>query len=196
MKKTINEQITERIEMMEKSAVFMTADFKDIAKLSTIRKVLSRLEEKHLIIRVMNGVYYRPPSNKAKKVDPDNVAHALAKRYHWTIAPSGNGALVKLGLLAHPYNSYCYVSDGPYRCYQLDGTTITFQHRTNRQITNMSIETLLVIESLKALSKDNVDQKIISKLRKTFTKSQKKQILQEAIDSSEWIYRIIQEICL
>lgn len=195
MNNTINAQIAKRIEMMEKANVFTTADFKDVAQLSTIRKVLSRLEEKGMIVRVMDGVYYRPPSNKSD-VDPDKVAHALAKRYHWTIAPCGEAALKKLGLAKQSPTVYSYVSDGPYREYSWDNNIITFKHRANRQITNMSLDTLLVTESLKALSKDNVTKKVITRYKNLFSSKQKKQILKESKDTSEWIYKIIQEICL
>lgn len=195
MNNTINGQITSRIKKMETTNVFTTADFRDVATLATTRKVLSRLEEKGMIIRVMDGVYYRPPSNNAN-VDLDEVAHALAKRYHWTIAPCGQAALQSLGLAKQSPTVYSYVSDGPYREYSCNGNIITFKHRANRQITNMSKETLLVMESLKALSKDSITKKVISKYKQLFTDKQKKQILRESQDASEWIYQIIQEICL
>lgn len=195
MNNTINDQITTRIENMVNTNVFTTSDFKDLGKLATVRKVLSRLEEKGMIVRVMNGVYYRPPS-KRSNVDPDKVAHALAKRFHWTIAPCGEVALNKLGISKQSPIVYSYVSDGPYRKYNWDSATITFKHRANRLITNMSNDTLLVTESLKALSKDNVTNTVIAKYKKLFTKQQKKQILKESKDTSEWIYQIIQEICL
>ncbi len=84
-------------------------------------------------------------------VGPNAVAQALARSYHWTIAPCGNTALNLLGLSDQVTVTWSYISDGPYKTYEWDCVKIEFRHRTNREITGLSYMTSLVIHGLKAL---------------------------------------------
>ena len=47
------------------------------------------------------------------------VSEALARSYHWTITASGNTALNLLGLSEQVASSWEYLSDGPYKTYEL-----------------------------------------------------------------------------
>ena len=127
--------------------------------------------------------------------DYDKVAYALARKYHWNIAPCGDLTLNKLALSTQVPSSYSYVSDGPYREYAYDNIELSFKHRANREISSLTKETILVIEALMALGKDNISDAIINHLRKIFSSDEKKTILSEARGSSEWIYEIIKRIC-
>lgn len=99
---SIIEQIRNRIEDMDSSEILMTSDFVDISSITTIRKCLSRCADEGLIRRVFDGVYEKPRySNLLEEylpTNPETVAYALARHYHWTIAPCGDIALNKLGL--------------------------------------------------------------------------------------------------
>ena len=68
--------------------------------------------------------------------DPD--AKALARCYHWTIAPCGDTALNMLGLSTQVTAVWSYISDGPYKNYGWDKTKIEFKHRINKEVTSLS----------------------------------------------------------
>ena len=51
---------------------------------------------------------------------------ALARSYHWTIAPCGNTALNLLGLSTQVTAVWSYISDGPYETYELNSTKLEF----------------------------------------------------------------------
>lgn len=59
----------------------------------------------------------------------------------------------------------------------------------------MSETTTLVVEALKTLGKDRVDDSIILSLRNRLPKAEKKKMLEEATVVSEWIYAVIRKVC-
>lgn len=195
----IYNEIKMRIESREDGAVFVTSDFADIATMATIRKCLGRLVEDKLIRRIIDGVYEKPVySNLLKEyipADPEKVAYAIAKGFHWTIAPCGDIALNKLGLSTQVPVVWSYISDGPYRKFAWNNITISYKHRTNRQISYMSETTTLVIEAIRTLGKDRVDDTVINNLKNRLPEGEKNQILMEANGISEWIYDVIRKVC-
>lgn len=195
----IYNQIKMRIESTEDGTVFVTSDFADIAAMATIRKCLGRLAEDMSIRRIMDGVYEKPVySNLLKEyipADPEKVAYAIAKGFHWTIAPCGDIALNKLGLSTQVPVVWSYISDGPYRKFTWDNITIAYKHRTNRQISHMSETTTLVIEAIRTLGKNRIDDTVINKLKTRLPEDEKKRILMEANGVSEWIYDVIRKVC-
>lgn len=92
-------QIQERIGAAAEGTVFVNSDFADT---ETIRRNLNRLTQAGTLRRILKGVYEKPEYSEMLKeyvaADPEAVAKALARNYHWTIAPCGNTALNLLGL--------------------------------------------------------------------------------------------------
>lgn len=192
-------EIKKRIELAEPGTVFLTSDFTDIATTTTIRKCLSRQVEEKRIRRIMDGVYEKPVySNLLKEyipANPDKIAYAIARSFRWTIAPCGDVALNKLGLSTQVPVVWSYISDGPYRKFSWDNITLSFKHRANREISFMSETTTLVVEALRALGKERVDDGVISTLKNKLPKEEKEKMLAEATGVSEWIYTVIRKVC-
>ncbi len=199
MAKGIYSEIKKRIQLAEEGTVFVTSDFADLATITTVRKCLGRQVEEKKIRRILDGVYEKPIySNLLKEnvpANPESVAYAIARSFHWTIAPCGDIALNKLGLSTQVPTVWSYISDGPYRKFSWDNITISFRHRANREISLMSESTGLVIEALKALGKEQVDENIILKLSNRLPKDEKEKLLKESTDVSEWIYAVIRKVC-
>ena len=193
-------EIKKRILSAEDGSIFVTSDFTDIATITTIRKCLGRQVEEKNIRRIIDGVYEKPVySNLLKEyvpANPEKVAYAIARGFHWTIAPCGDVALNKLGLSTQVPAVWSYISDGPYRKFSWDNVTISFKHRTNRQISFLSEPTTLVVEAIKTLGKDRIDDSIVQGLKNRLPEEERKQIFEEAAGVSEWIYEIIRRVCL
>ena len=187
------------IEKKESGTVFLTSDFTDLATTTTVRKYLGRQVEEKNIRRIMDGVYEKPVYsnllNEYIPANPEKVAYAIARSFRWTIAPCGDVALNKLGLSTQVPVVWSYISDGPYRKFSWDNITLSFRHRANREISFMSETTTLVVEALKTLGKDRVDDGIILSLRNRLPKEEKKKMLEEATGVSEWIYTVIRKVC-
>ena len=199
MSTTISNAIKKRILEAEEGSVFMTSDFFDIARSATVRQCLGRLVDKGLMRRVMDGTYEKPRFSPFLKeylpTDPEAVARAIAKRYHWNIAPSGDVALNKLGLSTQIPTVWSYISDGPYREFTADGFKLSFKRRANRDIGNLSDCSIMVIEALKTLGKNRVDANTVEVLKSRISDEQKATLLRETSGSSEWIYDVVRKIC-
>lgn len=196
---TISKMIYERIESMEREAVFVASDFTDLADINTIWQVLSRLEQKEKIKRIFRGVYYRPRYSELldeyEMASPHQVALALARNYGWTIAPSGNTALNQLGLSTQVSAKWSYISDGPYNTFEFGNIQIEFKHRSNKDISGLSPKSALVIQAIRALGKDSITVEDIDKIGSLLTIEEKAVLLIEAKQSTAWIYKYIKKIC-
>lgn len=199
MAKGYMQEIRERILSAEEGSVFSTSDFADIADTNTVRSALYRLIQDGILRRILNGVYEKPKYSKLLDeyvaADPEAVANALARSYHWTIAPCGNTALNLLGLSTQVTAVWSYISDGPYKTYEWNSTKLEFKHRTNKEITGLSYMTSLVIQALKTLGRSNVTPEVIQLLSEKLTDKDKQACLKEATESTDWVYDTIRQIC-
>ena len=191
--------IRERVLSAEDGTVFVTSDFADIADTNTIRQSIYRLVNDGTLRRILQGVYEKPKYSRLLEeyvaADPDAVAKALARSYHWTIAPCGNTALNLLGLSTQVTAVWSYISDGPYKTYEWNSTKLEFKHRTNKEITGLSYMTSLVIQVLKTLGRSNVTSDIIKTLSEKLSDDEKQACLKEAAESTDWVYDTIRKIC-
>ena len=198
MTNSIYTEIKKRIKLAESGTVFLTSDFTDLAT-TTVRKYLGRQVEEKNIRRIMDGVYEKPVYsnllNEYIPANPERVAYAIARSFRWTIAPCGDVALNKLGLSTQVPVAWSYISDGPYRKFSWDNITLSYKHRANREISFMSETTTLVVEALKTLGKERIDDDVIVSLRNTLPEEEKKKMLKEATGVSEWIYTVIKKVC-
>lgn len=192
-------EIKRRILTYESGTVFVAADFADITDKKTASVGLSRLESEGIIRRILRGVYDKPAYNRFLgefvAPIPDKVAHAIARNFGWTIVPCGDTALNLLGLSTQVPAVWVYVSDGTYKEYSYDNTTIQFKRTTNKEVSKLSYKTALVIQALKALGKDNIDEMVISRLQKILTAEEKKAMVSEAKAVTSWIYEYLKQIC-
>lgn len=199
MAKGYMQEIRERILSAEEGSVFSTSDFADIADTNTVRSALYRLIQDGILRRILNGVYEKPKYSKLLDeyvaADPEAVANALARSYHWTIAPCGNTALNLLGLSTQVTAVWSYISDGPYKTYEWNSTKLEFKHRTNKEITGLSYMTSLVIQALKTLGRSNITPEVIQMLSEKLTDKDKRACLKEATESTDWVYDTIRQIC-
>ena len=188
-----------RINEATYGTAFVLSDFTDLADYEAVKKAIARMEKKGLIRRVCRGVYDKPKfSNLLQEYavpNPDEVAHAIARNYNWIIAGTGNTALNQLGLSTQVPAKWSYISSGPYKKYSFGNITLEFNHRSDNQLRGMSNKTLLMIQAIKALGRDNLGDKEKQKLRNHFSGEERKEILKESRNTMSWIYSAIKEIC-
>ncbi len=192
-------RISDIINAAPSESVFVASDFSDIAEINTVRQCLSRLEQAGDIQRIMPGVYYQPVYSQLlgeyEAPSPRHVAAALARKFNWTIAPAGATALNQLGLSTQIPAQWTYISDGPYNSFSFGNTVIEFKHRNNKEISGMSAMSALVIQALKTLGRDNVNDAIINKLQRILSREQKLALLLETKHTTAWVYQNIKQIC-
>ena len=194
----LREEIRERITNAPRGTVFTTKDFLDLGPYESVRKILPWMAKDAEIRRIIQGIYDRPYYSEllreTRAPDIAQVAKALARSFNWTIAPSGATALNLLGLTTQVPAHYEYISDGPYRKYDIDGITLSFAHRNNRSISSLSPKTVLVIEALKFLGKDHVDDAVVRALSLALNSEEMSKALIEAKQTSQWIYDVMRKV--
>ena len=192
-------QIRGNIERAEAGSVFVSTDFTDITDKKTVNMGLIRLADEGLIKKILFGVYYKPEFSEllgeTVAPSPNKVAHALARNFGWTIVPCGDTALNLLGLSTQVPSQWVYVSDGAYKEYTFDNTTIKFKRTTNKEISKVSYKTALTIQALKALGKENITEQVISRLKKILTDEEKEKMLAESKSATSWVLELIKIIC-
>lgn len=192
------QEILNKIENFGPNKIFIANDFFDIAGYETVRSTLNRLVGDKVIMRIMKGVYYKPKYIKliGEYAAPsvNEVANAIARKYNWTIAPSGNTALNLLGLSTQVPAKWTYVSDGRYASFSFSNVTIEFKRRNNGDISKMSTLTAMVIQSIKEIGKDNISQKQIDYLRGKLSEKEKLELLTDSKTTSAWVYGVIKKI--
>ena len=193
------DQIKNRINDFDSRKVFINNDFLDIAGNETVRRTLNQLVSENKIKRVINGFYYNPSYSELigeyEAVSIHELALAIARKYNWNIAPYNSTALNLLGLSTQVPTHYKYISSGRYKEYKIGDTTLEFKKVNPGEIANMSLKTATVIQAIKSLGKDNIDDQVIQKIRENLTEKERIDLMNESKSVSSWIYEVIREIC-
>ena len=123
--------IRNRIKKAQPGTVYVAVDFVNISDKTNINAYLAVLAEEDVLRRVLRGVYYKPNYNELLQEyvapDTDKIAQAIARNYGWTIVPSGDTALNMLGLSTQVPAVYVYASDGAYKEYKVNNTSLRGQ---------------------------------------------------------------------
>lgn len=199
MRKKYQIEIENRIKNFEGGYAFSAVDFADIADTDPTNKALSRLNESGTIRRIIQGVYDKPVYsellNEYSSPKVEKVVEALARKFNWTVAPAGETALNYLHMSTQVSNSWSYISDGPYRKYEIGSYIIEFKHCANKEISGKSFLTVSVIQALKFIGKANIQKEDIERLSFSIPSEQKQKVLEESKTTTSWIYKAIKEAC-
>lgn len=178
---------------------FSQKDFARLASRGAIDIALHRLLAKGAIRRIFRGIYDLPRYSNLldSEVSPDidQVAGALARKFGWRIQPSGPAAQNLLGLSTQVPAAYVYLSDGPDRSYDINGTTLTFKHTALKEAGFRRRESALIVQALKSLGSDRIKPRIVAKIRTWLDPTLREKILADTSTATGWVYSAIREIC-
>ena len=194
----LEEKVDKLLEQKGRGYVFTRKDFQDLAPAGTIGKLLFRLEKEGKIRRLCRGLFDYPKMNPALggelSPDLDLAAKALARKFRWTILPFGNLAANRLALSQQVPAQFVYLSNGPTKQTKVGNRTIYFKHARPKEIYADSEISGLVVQALRYLGKDNVNENTITHLKNNLSDEEKKELREKIHYSAEWIYEIIQQI--
>jgi len=88
-----------------------------------------------------------------------------------------------------------YLSDGPNRQYDIGNYTLEFKKSALKDVGFKYRESGLIVQALKALGQERVDEAVITTLRKQFDEKVCKQILKDTVTATGWVYEAIKRIC-
>ena len=196
--KGYSEKLDNRLLEIATGTPLVASDFSDIANVRTIRELLNVRIRNGTMRRIMPGVFVIPKVNKLLNTEipvaPEALAQAIARNHNWTIAPSKQTALNALGLSTQVPATWKYISDGPYKTYELDGAVIQFKHTTNKNISSMSPTSSLIVQALKALGKDRITDEVLKKIASQLTKKDTVTLIKDTSRTTAWIRDAIRVI--
>jgi len=199
MSQSIENKVISRIYGRGRGWAFTKTDFVAEFGEVNIHRALSSLTKAGKIRRVCRVVYdyprYSELLDRQLSPDLDQVAHALARKFNWRIQPSGDAALNLLGLSTQVPGRWIYLSDGPSREYEIGNHSLVFKKSALKDVGFKYRESGLVVQALKALGREHVDQKVVERIRQQLESKAYDRILRDTRSVTGWVYEAIKQIC-
>ena len=195
MTESTENKVIERIKKAKRGSVFFTDDFLRFGSAKTISKSLERLAEKKEIIRVSRGIYTRPEINKTLGItitpSIENIAKAIARRDRARIIPTGAYSLNILGLSTQIPMNAVYLTDGVARKIAIGKRSLHFKKTATKNLASIGEISGLVIQGLKALGKDQLNEDEILKVIEILKKEKTERLRHDIKLAPEWIRTIM-----
>jgi hypothetical protein len=192
-------RIRERVAAADPGRVFTPRDFLDLGSRSAIDKALSRLCRDAELSKVGRGLYALPrkhPLFGELSVNTAAIAEALAGRDALRLQPAGAYAANQLGLTEQVPMKLLFLTDGPSRVLRLDdGREIVLKKTTPRNMKTAGRISGTVIQGLRWIGKDGVDDGTIRKLRRLLSDEDKAILRQDAsLAPAYWLTTALRRI--
>jgi hypothetical protein len=126
--------------------------------------------------------------------DYDQVARTIARNNAVRIEASDAWAANLLGLSTQVPGKIVYLTNGTSRTYRVGRQLIAFRRIGPKELRAKSGASNLVVQALRHLGRDGVDQTVIDHLRKRLTRSEQKVLLRDARYTSDWIFEVLKRI--
>lgn len=191
------QNILARIRRHGRGWVFAASDFTDLAKEDAVYQTLSRLAKGGTIRSLAKGIYEYPRQHKALgNLTPsaDAVASRLADKLANQLQPSGAYAANLLGLTEQVPLRVVYLTDGPTRTIKIGNQEIVLKRTTPKNMATAGRISGLVIQALRYIGQDGVDDQTISLLKQRLTEDDRKQLLKDVVYAPAWIAKIMREV--
>ncbi|MFH1363883.1 MAG: DUF6088 family protein [Candidatus Omnitrophota bacterium] len=190
-------KIKKRIYGKSRGFVFTKSHFLDLGNRTAVAKALERLADSGTIRRLAHGLYDYPEKHPVLGELPANyerIAQALAGRDNLKIQPSGAYAANLLGLTEQVPAKIVFLTDGANRTVQINKQQIVLKRTTPKNMATAGRVSGLVIQALRHLRQDHVDDKIIGGLKKRLSSNDKCQLMSDIRYAPAWIGNIFRQL--
>jgi hypothetical protein len=194
---SIDSKILSRVQSHGRGWVFTPAHFDDLAGRSTVSIVLKRHTDTGTFRNLARGLYDYPKTNpQLGPLQPtvDAIANALAGRDEIRLQPSGAYAANRLGLSTQVPMRVVYLTDGRSRTVQIGKRQILLRNTTPKNMAAAGKISGLIIQALKHIGKDQVDDAIIDQLDRRINDPGRKQLLKDIRSAPAWIADIFRKL--
>lgn len=165
--------ISKQISGLEAGTVFFSSDLSDTGvKSPLIQKVLERETNAGRIMRLGQGIYYKPKVDDVYGLGViypslEEIARRLAERDKVRIEPTGANAANLLGLSTQVPMNLCFLTDGSSKEIKMsNGRTLKFIHAPLKNFTFTNRTLMLITFALKEIGKDNIQPEQTDRIRK------------------------------
>ena len=194
-----SKQIKTEITSGEKGKLYFPNSFSTDFNIGAVTRALSRLEKEGILVRLAQGVYLYPETNRFGIVRPslDEIASAIAHKDNALIIAAGSTALNKLGLSDQVPLNAVYHTTGSGRIVKIGTRKIRFKHTAPRNFVYKSKIMPLIVEAMKALKEENVDDKTLKQIEEIVFSLKKEELdsfRQDINNTPIWIRKQLQNI--
>jgi hypothetical protein len=194
---SVDSQVLARIRRQGSGTVFTPADFVDLGPRNAVDLALSRNARAGAIRKLARGVYDLPRRDVRLgdlSPSPDDVASALAGRDGARLQASGAHAANLLGLSDQVPVRLTFLTDGRSRRVQLGQQQIILKHTTPRQMATAGRISGTVIQALRWLGQDHVDDRVVVTLRRRLSDADKRQLQQDLRYAPTWVANVMRRV--
>lgn len=193
----IVDKVLSRIYGKKRGWVFTPVNFRDLGNDLGIRKALQSLSDKGTVTRLSRGLYLYPKTHPKLGVlspTPDQIAQALAGRDDLRIQPSGAYAANLLGLSEQVPAKVVFLTDGTNRKIKVGNQEIILKRTTPRNMATAGRTSGLVIQALRYLGKDHVDDAVVGTLAERLSPDDRRQLIKDIRHAPAWIGAIFRRL--
>lgn len=190
-------KLKKRIYSKDRGFVFTKSHFLDLGGRAAVAKALERLADAGDIRRLARGLYDYPERHSTLGDLPANyerIAQALAGRDNLKIQPSGAYAANLLGLTEQVPAKIVFLTDGANRIVQVKNQQIVLKRTTPKNMATAGNISGLIIQALRYLGKNHIDEKVIGILKKRLTGENKRQLMRDCRYAPAWIGSIFKQL--
>lgn len=188
--------LKERI-IRKKDGCFVFRDSFSEMNDESVGNVCSELVKENVLIRLSQGVYYKPVRTRLGIVYPtiEETICAIAKRDQAKIIPTGNTAMHQLGLTIQVPMNYEFLTNGAARTLNIDNREITLKHGVANNFAFRNVLLSTIHQAMRAIGKDRVSEEQRGQLSKLLHGVEKNRVLIHDLKLlTAWELKIIKEI--
>lgn len=177
----------------EDNKVLFRSDFPQYHE-EFVGRVLSSLTEEGVLMRLSPGIYVKPMMSRFGLVEPsvERVVKAIAERDNAQILPVGVVALNALGLSTQVPMVYCFLTSGSARTLMVGKSKVQLKRGVPRNFAYKTKLIALLVQALKALKEENVEEEHLQQIRKLIRMEPDKEALIGDVQRMQgWMKRIV-----
>ena len=194
---SVDRKVLSKIYGHKRGWVFTPSHFMDLGSRDAVASALKRYKQNGLIRQLARGLYDYPVRHpRLGELAPsvDAVAQALAGREAIRIQPSGAYAANRLGLSTQVPMKVVYLTDGISRTVAVGNQEIVLKRTSPKNMATTGRISGLVIQALRYLGKEHVDQKIVDALDSRLDRAACDQLMQDIRYAPAWIADVIRDL--
>ena len=164
-----------------------------------VGNVLAKLVEENVVVKLAQGIYYRPKMSRFGAIKPSaiQIAESIAKRDNTKILPVGETVLNELGLSTQVPMTYTFLTSGSGRTIYLGTQRIVFKRGVPRNFAYQTLLMAYLVQALRTLGKDNVGETELSQIRKLIRmEPEQEKLRQDLMLVPVWMRKILSPIIL
>lgn len=176
---------------------FTPFHFSDLENDASVRKALSHLEKQKFIRRLARGLYDYPKIHDTLGIIPpdlNEVAKAIAEKDGVLIQPAGAHAANLVGLSTQIPGRIVFLTEAASRKVKIGNQEIIFRKTSKKNMFSAGTREGLLIQALKYLGKDHIDQRARTQISKFLKESPKEEIKKNMKFAPAWIRTLVFKI--